>query len=210
MRSVYGELIAQRRDPDEEFHSLVRFIMVILAVFAFFLTIFTFLYNGVRVDGTSMMNTLSHGDYLFMNLIAEPQRGDIVVVHTDRKSAEYVIKRVIALGGDEIYAENGILYRKCAGESVFSAVEEDYLPEPWEYIDENRPNSFGSAQDPIVIGEGEIFYMGDNRNVSVDCRNLSYGPQPISHVTGVITDWSLACKDFLTALFNIFGTGAVS
>mgnify|MGYP001623856625 FL=1 len=204
----YGEILNANRDPNAETESLIHFILIVLAIFAFFLSIFTFVYNGVRVDGDSMMNTLQDGDYLFMNLIAEPERGDIVVVHTGRKEADYVIKRVIALGGDEIYAEDGVLYRKCAGETEFSVVEENYLPEPWVYVNEDRPNSFGSKAEPLVIGENEIFYMGDNRNVSVDCRAANYGPQPIENVTGVVTEWSLSIKGFLTSFFDLF-TAAV-
>lgn len=202
MENPYGEIISDRRDPNKDIVSAFKFAFVVLALFAFFIILFTGIFAGVRVDGDSMMDTLHDGDYLFMNQCAEPDYGDIVVVHTGRLNADYVIKRVIALEGDEIYAKDGVLYRKCKGEAGFSVVEEPYLYEEWLNVSLDKPNTFGSASSPIVIGEGEIFYMGDNRNVSVDCR--AYGAQDLSEVSGVITGWSLKTKGFFTGLFRLF------
>lgn len=148
-----------------------------------------------------MMDTLHDGDYLFIDKLAEPDYGDIVVVHTGRENADYVIKRVIALGGDEIYADDGVLYRKSKGEEDFSVVKEPYLYEEWLYASPDKPNTFGSASDPVRLAEDEIFYMGDNRNESYDCR--AYGARKISEVSGVVTGWSLSLKGFFTGLFNI-------
>ena len=208
MRNLYREFIEERRDPNGDLTASIRFLLIILGILALLVALFTFVWGGVRVEGNSMMNTLYDGDYVFVNKLSSPQRGDIVVVHTARANAEFVIKRVIALEGDAIYAEEGVLYRRNAGERDFTIVQEDYLPEPWQNAGANMPNSFGSREDPLVLEDGMFFYMGDNRNDSYDCR--AYGAQPIEHVWGTVTDWSLAGKRFFTACFHFltFGVSA--
>ena len=69
-----------------------------------------------------------------------------------------------------------------------------------------KPDTFASESAPLQIPDGEIFYMGDNRNESYDCR--AYGPQPEEHVWGVVTGWSMEMKGFFTSVFNIFGAAS--
>lgn len=204
MQNSYKKLIDARKKNESDSYSLIRFALAVLVIFALVIALFTFVYGGVRVDGISMQDTLHNGDYVFVNKLAEADRGDIVVVYTGRASAEYVIKRVIALEGDELYAKNGILFLKKNGEESFSVVNETYLTRVWTDGGAEMPYTFGSESDPVVVGKGEIFYMGDNRAVSYDCR--AYGPQPEEHVWGVVTDWSMAIKGFLTGFFNLFAT----
>ena len=207
MRNIYRECIRERTEPQTELVSSARFMLIILSILAAVVVLFTFVYGGVRVEGSSMLNTLRDGDYLFVNRLASPERGDIIVVRRDGDGgAEFVIKRTIALEGDAIYAVDGVLFRRDAGEETFAAVKEDYLPEPWVDRGANMPATFASEEQPLVIGEGEIFYMGDNRNDSYDCR--AYGAQPADHVWGTVTDWSLAAKPFFTKCFQFLAPGA--
>ena len=129
----FGELLAERRDPHREFLSTVRFFVVLLAVFLCFTILFTRIFIGVQVVGTSMEPTLESGDYLFINTAVSPEHGDIVVIEANEKDSvhdetvhKWIIKRIIGLPGDTIKAENGILYRKDAGGSDFYVVEEPY------------------------------------------------------------------------------------
>lgn len=193
------ERIAERRGKNDSLF-IVKLLVSVLAVLCIVMTVWGY----VVIDGSSMENTLHDGDFVFINKLAEPQRGDIVVVDMGRSDSDYVIKRVIALEGDALYAENGVLYLCPAGAEGFTIVDEDYLFEEWLDISDVKPNTFGSEQDPLVIEKGCFFYMGDNRNDSYDCR--AYGQQPIDHVLGVVTNWSMAIKDGLTSFLQIFTT----
>ena len=199
----YAEVIENRRNPRGEFYSTVRFLFVLFAIMLCVTITFTQIFNGVVVVGSSMKNTLQDGDYVYMNVsYFGIDRGDIVVVDTHTKAAngvqKYLIKRVIALPGDCLYAENGDLYRKEKGQSNFVCVEEDYLPEPWVHN-----NQIATAEQPLCLGEGELFFMGDKRNDSEDSRG-KYRTLGVADVVGVVAPWSVTCKGFLTGLFRIF------
>ena len=63
--------------------------------------VFTFFFRIVGVDGKSMMDTLMHKDRLILaSAFYTPKHGDIVVIN--RYAEEPLIKRVIAMGGDEL------------------------------------------------------------------------------------------------------------
>ena len=200
MVNPYEERIGSLRDPDREYRATFRFLVVLAAIVLIFYILFTQIFIGVQVVGASMQPTLHDGDYLFVDTTASIERGDIVVlsaqVHgqaADEDGYSWIIKRVVGLPGDSIRAEGGVLYRKEAGEAEYTAVDEPYLGEEWTryaYI------------APVTVGEGEIYVIGDNRNNSQDSREL--GPQPVEHVVGVVTGWSLAAKDALSGIFGLF------
>ncbi|MFQ7036500.1 signal peptidase I [Candidatus Borkfalkia ceftriaxoniphila] len=199
----YGELIQRRRDPNGEMRSTARFLLVLLAIMFCVTILFTQIFNGVVVIGDSMKNTLYDGDYLYMNVsYTRLERGDIIVIDTHEKTAagieKYLIKRLIGLPGDSLYAEDGKLYRKEAGKEDFTLLTENYLPEEWD-----RNNEIASKAHPLILQENEIFFMGDNRNISEDSRG-KYRNLTSEDVVGIVAPWSIACKGFLTALFNIF------
>ena len=53
-----------------------------------------------------MENTLSHGDRLYINkLLYSPEKGDIVIIDTDKHPQGPLVKRVIATEGDTIYID---------------------------------------------------------------------------------------------------------
>ena len=193
----FGELLEERRNPNREFWSTLRFFVVLLAIFACFTIVFTRILIGVQVVGTSMEPTLYTGDYLFINTTVSPGRGDIVVIEANEKDNvhdetvhKWIIKRVIGLPGDTLKAENGVLFRREAGQDNFVEIEEPYLGENWK----------GDIAE-ITVAEGMVYVLGDHRSVSLDSRSL--GPLNLSDVMGVVTDWSLACKDFLSGLFGL-------
>ena len=101
----------------------VRDLLVSLAISAF---IIIFLYQPVKVEGTSMMPGLEDQERIFVNKFVyrwEPiQRGDIVVFRYPRDTSKSYIKRVIGVAGDRIRIENGQVYVN--GE----ALDEDYVP----------------------------------------------------------------------------------
>jgi len=125
--------------------------------------IITFLYQPVRVEGTSMLPRLVNHDRLFINKfvyrIAAIERGDVVVFHYPRDPEKSYIKRVIALPGDHLRIEHGsvILNGK--------PLAEPYVPE--EFRDTR-------SMDEIVVPEDTFFMMGDHRSISSDSRE--FGP----------------------------------
>ncbi len=200
MANPYLERIEDLRDPNRGDRATLRFLVALAAIVLIFFILFTQILLGVRVVGASMEPTLHDGDYLFIDRTAAIEHGDIVVLSADIHGAapdgseySWIIKRVIGLPGDSLYAEAGVLYRKEAGEAEYSVVDEPYLGEEWRQY---------AYIYPITVGEGEIYVMGDNRNNSQDSREL--GPQPIEHVVGVVTGWSLAAKDALSGFFGLF------
>jgi len=84
---------------------------------------------------------------------SEPERGDIVVFYPPDKPHKLYVKRLIGLPGDRIEIEDGVLYLN--GE----AQEEPYLAE-------KMLGNFG----PYEVPEGYYFFLGDNRNDSLDAR----------------------------------------
>jgi signal peptidase I len=119
------------------------------------------------VNGASMDDTLHHKDYIFLSKQAysfggEPSRGDIVVfpsVDEDDGEEKNLIKRVIAVAGDTVLIEGGVVYVN--GE----ALEEPYTKDG--YTDGDMPE--------IAVPEGRLFLLGDNRQYSLDSRSSSVG-----------------------------------
>jgi signal peptidase I len=123
----------------------------------------TFLYQPVRVEGTSMLPRLEDRDRLFINKfvyhIAAIERGDVVVFRYPRDLEKSYIKRVIALPGDRIRIDHGTVWLNDKPQ------REDYVPA--RYRDSR-------SMSEMVIPEDSYFMMGDHRSISSDSRE--FGP----------------------------------
>jgi signal peptidase I len=143
---------------------------ILVSVAASFMII-TFLYQPVRVEGTSMQPELRDQDRLFINKFAyrfeSISRGDVVVFHYPRDPEKSYIKRVIALPGDTLRIDDGRVYVN--GQRV----DESYVPK--RYRD-------GRSMPEIVIPQEEYFVMGDHRSISSDSRD--FGPVERSLIYG--------------------------
>lgn len=199
----YGELLEERRDPNKNFISTLRFLLALLGIFAVFTYLFTNIFIGVQVVGSSMEPTLYTGDYLFVNTAASIDYGDIIVIETsakdgihDEDEAKWLIKRVIGLPGDTIRIRDGNVYRKHDGEADFSEVDEPYL----DPADEWRQ----TINKDVYVEEGRVYVLGDHRSVSHDSRSKDLGTLLLDDVLGVVPNWIVACKDGLTAFFSLF------
>jgi signal peptidase I len=154
--------------PGRSFWLWGRDMLFSLAV-SFF--IITFLYQPVRVEGTSMLPRLGDQDRLFINKFvyhfAEIHRGDVVVFHYPRDPQKSYIKRVIAVPGDELRIDDGRTY-----------INGRLLPEP--YVPRRFHDS--RSQDVTVIQPDQYFVMGDHRSISSDSRD--FGPVPRDLIYG--------------------------
>ena len=172
--------------------------IIIAVVIAFVLK--TFVMTLAKVDGQSMEPTLQHADRMYVNkLFYKPERGDVVIVKSEKTNDRFWIKRVIAVEGDTLYIdfERGDVYVN--GEMI----DEPYIKEPTRrtgrYIDNLMSKGEFTIGNPITIEEGEVFVMGDNRNNSADSRVI--GPVAVEDIEGhaVFRFWPLndmGCKDY--------------
>ncbi len=141
-------------------------VSIIVSVF-----IIVFLYQPVRVEGTSMLPMLEDQDRLFINKMAyrvgEIHRGDVVVFLYPHDHQKSYIKRVIAVPGDDLRIDHGRVYVN--GDQVV----ERYVPS--RYTDDR-------SQPESVIPPNEYFVMGDHRSISSDSRD--FGPVERSLIYG--------------------------
>src|ERR1700749_4931711 len=107
----------------------LRDILISLAVSAFFII---FLYQPVKVEGTSMMPTLQDQERVFINKFVyklEPiERGDVIVFRYPRDPAKSYIKRVVAVAGDHVRIDAGVVYVNG------HRLSEDYVPRMYEDV----------------------------------------------------------------------------
>jgi len=146
----------------------LRDLVVSLAISAF---IIIFLYQPVKVEGTSMMPSLDDQERIFVNKYVyrlEPiQRGDIVVFRYPRDPSKSFIKRVIGLAGDRIRIDSGEVFVNG------DALEEDYVPAA--YADQR-------SYSEMVVPPNSYFVLGDHRTMSNDSRD--FGPVNIGYIYG--------------------------
>ena len=157
------------RETVKSVSSLFDIVEMLAICAAVILLLFTYCARLTVVDGPSMNNTLTNGDYLIVQSIGyTPKRGDIIVVQ-DPTATGYekpLVKRLIAVGGDTVDINFTTWTVTVNGEVID---ESEYL-----YLDPNARFT-SNYSFPITIEEGKIFVMGDNRNHSADSRLMQIG-----------------------------------
>ena len=155
----------------------VRDLIISLAISAF---IIIFLYQPVKVEGTSMMPSLEDQERIFVNKFVyrlEPiERGDIVVFRYPRDPSKSYIKRVIAMAGDRVRIDDGQVYVND------KPIYEDYVPPA--YTD---TRSFRE----ITVPPHEYFMLGDHRSMSDDSRNFGAVDQGFIYGKAVFGYWPM-------------------
>lgn len=154
---------------DEKKSSIVReilgFLLYVMMVVGITFFIITFIGQRTYVSGSSMENTLHHGDNLIVDKLtyrfSKPKRYDIIVFPFRYQEKTYYIKRIIGLPGETIQIQDGVIW-----------IDGEVLQE--SYGREVMKNA-GLAADMITLGEDEYFVLGDNRNDSTDSRDPSVG-----------------------------------
>ncbi len=135
------------------------------------LVIIVFLYQPVKVEGTSMAPLLSDQERIFINKFVyrfEPiERGDVVVFWYPLDRSKSFIKRVIGLPGETVEIRQGAVYVDG------KLIAEPYVPSQYEDL-----SDFG----PVTVKPDSYFVMGDHRISSNDSR--VFGPVESRYIYG--------------------------
>ena len=146
----------------------VRDLLISVVVAAF---IIIFLYQPVKVEGTSMLPGLTDQERIFINKFVyrlEPiERGDIVVFRYPRDPAKSYIKRIIGVPGDRVRIVDGRVYVNGR------RIRENYVPDAYR-DDRSYPDT--------LVPAGSYFLLGDHRSSSSDSRD--FGPVERGYIYG--------------------------
>jgi signal peptidase I len=160
--------VAQPRSRKLAISVWLRDLVISLAISGF---IIIFVYQPVKVEGTSMMPSLEDQERIFVNKFVyrlEPiERGDVVVFRYPRDPSKSFIKRVIGLAGDRIRINNGQVWVN--GKQL----SEEYVPRAYEDL---------RSYAEMVVPAGSYFVLGDHRSLSNDSRD--FGPVGESYIYG--------------------------
>jgi signal peptidase I len=141
-----------------------------------------FIYQPVKVEGTSMMPTLTDQERIFINKftyhlgLGSIERGDMVVFWYPLAEDKSYIKRVIGLPGDTVYIDAGQVYVNGR------PLTESYVPE--DYRDR-------VSWEEHHIPPGEYFVLGDHRSSSSDSRTWGFVKREKIYGKAVFVYWPL-------------------
>jgi signal peptidase I len=146
------------------------------------IVVILFLYQPVKVEGTSMMPALTDQDRIFINKfvyrfhMGDVSRGDMVVFWYPGDPSKSYIKRVIGTPGDRVQVDRGTVIVN--GQSL----KESYVPD--EYRDQ--------ASMPLtIVPEDSYFVLGDHRSSSNDSRVWGMVPRKFIYGKAVAVYWPL-------------------
>ena len=151
---------------------IFEWVMVFVVAAALAFVVRTLIFEPVRVDGSSMLNTLTDSDFMiatkFDYLFSDPERFDIVICHyPNTDDGMYRVKRVIGMPGETVTLRGGDLY-------INDVLTEQNF--------EMTPNAIDFG--PITVPEDHYFVLGDNRNNSKDSRHPLVGALPRNMIKG--------------------------
>jgi signal peptidase I len=160
--------------------NLFSFLKIIFACILVVSLFVNFVVRPVRVSGVSMFPTIKDKEFAITNAFEARfgtiERGDVVVAHEKQYLHAMVVKRVIAVPGDRIFAHNDIVYVN--GEPIVEA----YLENEWSTTIRDSEAIFTEDFAEVTLGEDEYWLMGDNRINSIDSRH--FGPCTRDEIKG--------------------------
>ncbi len=162
--------------------AVIDFVMDILETVVFigsmFIVLYLFILQPNQVKGASMEPSFHSGEYILTSKITyrlrSPQRGDVIVFKSPGNPDIEYIKRIIALPGDTVVIQNNQVFVNN------HQLQEGYIAALTNLWD----GGFAKEDVPIVVPQGEIFVMGDNRPRSSDSRE--FGPVPMDSIIGQV------------------------
>lgn len=136
-------------------NKIIKFIKELIPYVIIFIVVVlirTYLFTPIIVSGPSMQPTLDGGELMILNKRdTKYERFDVVVVDT---GSEDIIKRIIAMPGESISCEDGVVYVNGRRQ------------------DESYSKGITFSFDKVVLKDNEYFVMGDNREDSMDSRHI--------------------------------------
>lgn len=173
----------------------------IISAIVIVVILLTFVFRLVNIDGSSMLPTLVNSDKVIItNFFYKPEVGDIVVIPAGKYHDEPIIKRIIALGGQELY----INYETHEVYVDGVLLEEEYINNPTD-------NDYNEKELSLTVPEGKAFIMGDNRGYSKDSRYFGILPGSTQENVDLGELKCIDCDDiigkaqFVIFPFNHFG-----
>ena len=159
---------------------LTSFVLELLQVVVFAISIFLFVYLLIlqphKIKGASMEPNFHDGEYLLTDKVSyrlgKPKRGDVVVFRAPPNYKDEFIKRVIGLPGEEVKVQEEKMYVN--GREL----EEAYLPKDTKIV----AGRYTPEGQTITVPQDSYFVLGDNRDHSLDSRNI--GPVERQYITG--------------------------
>ena len=139
-----------------------------------------FIYQPVKVEGTSMEPGLQNEERIFINKftykfrLGSVSRGETVVFRAPKSMDKSYIKRVIGVPGDRVRIDHGQVY-----------VNGKALVE--NYIKDDGPDYF--TMDEETVPEGNYFVLGDHRTSSSDSRSWGFVPRENIYGKAVFVYW---------------------
>ncbi len=160
-------------EPNTIVGALYEGVSIVVSAIMIIAIVFTFAFRLIGVKGSSMNDTLHDGDWLLVTpYYTEPQYGDIVISSKETAAEGPIVKRVIAVAGDEVIVDehddvtvNGVKLKEDA------------------YTLKNGERH-GNLEYPVTVPEGCAMLMGDNRLGSWDSRFAEIGYQEYDHLLG--------------------------
>lgn len=157
----------------------------LLLLALFLIVIRTYVFSPVIVKGDSMDPTLENDERVIALKFGDVARFDIVTFPAPDATNKNYIKRVIGLPGDTIAYENDVLYvNGVATEEPYLAQYKERLPEgavltndfTFESLAAGYPrNDINKAFIGVTkVPEGQLFVLGDNRQISKDSRIIGF------------------------------------
>lgn len=188
-----------RMEKKNVMKEIISWVIIICGAFLAATIINSQVFEKVIVQQSSMENTLFEDQHLIVNKLSynfnEPKSGDIIIFQKYKKMGtliddiknsvvnivslfdkeknseknEYLVKRVIGVEGDEVDIIDGSVYINRI------KLEESYA---------NGVTEAKVIELPVIVGENEVFVLGDNRGVSLDSR--SFGLINLNQVAGKV------------------------
>jgi signal peptidase I len=130
-----------------------------------------------RMAASSMQPAISPGDNMIVDLRCyrqhTPERGDVIIFSQPSEPELYLVKRVVAFGGETIDIQNDQV-----------SVDEVPLDEPYVFVDKKYSDAVPHFHEKVP--PGKLFVLGDDRRISLDSRFPTFGLVDVAAVRGKV------------------------